>query len=96
MQESTDKDSAVSGACQGSERLQSFHSRSILKRGQQQLVFEPSDEEEGISESPKQKKNMVKTGLLMKQLLGQMVLKTPRTRNYYLSKVFLHPHLALQ
>ncbi|KAL3351868.1 hypothetical protein AABB24_020114 [Solanum stoloniferum] len=53
---SIDKGSAVSGARQRAERLQSFNSRSILKRDQQQLVFEQSDEEEGISEFPKQKK----------------------------------------
>ncbi|XP_019067116.2 COP1-interacting protein 7-like isoform X1 [Solanum lycopersicum] len=53
---STDKGSAVSGARRRAERLQSFNSRSILKSNQQQLVFEQSDEEEGISEFPKQKK----------------------------------------
>ncbi|XP_006362089.1 uncharacterized protein [Solanum tuberosum] len=53
---STDKGSAVSGARRRAERLQSFNSRSILKRNQQQLIFEQSDEEEGISEFPKQKK----------------------------------------
>ncbi|OIT20412.1 hypothetical protein A4A49_38896 [Nicotiana attenuata] len=53
---STDKDSAVSGARRRAERLQSFDSRSILRRDQQRLVFEQSDEEEGMSEFPKQKK----------------------------------------
>ncbi|KAK6773352.1 hypothetical protein RDI58_028590 [Solanum bulbocastanum] len=53
---SIDKGSAVSGVRRRAERLQSFNSRSILKRGQQQLDFEQSDEEEGISEFPKQKK----------------------------------------
>ncbi|XP_070047545.1 uncharacterized protein [Nicotiana tomentosiformis] len=53
---STDKDSAVSGARRRAERLQSYNSRSILRRDQQRLVFEQSDEEEGMSEFPKQKK----------------------------------------
>ncbi|XP_060172951.1 uncharacterized protein LOC132603761 [Lycium barbarum] len=53
---STDKDSAVSAARRRAERLQSFNSRSILTRDQQQLVFEQSDDEEGISEFQKQKK----------------------------------------
>ncbi|KAK4354538.1 hypothetical protein RND71_026732 [Anisodus tanguticus] len=53
---STDKDSAISAARRRAERLQSFNSRSILRRDQQQLVFEQSDDEEGISEFPKQKK----------------------------------------
>ncbi|KAK4726460.1 hypothetical protein R3W88_031377 [Solanum pinnatisectum] len=53
---SIDKGSAVSGVRRRAERLQSFNSRSILKRDQQQLDFEQSDEEEGISEFPKQKK----------------------------------------
>ncbi|MCD7455895.1 hypothetical protein HAX54_030048 [Datura stramonium] len=53
---STDKDSAVSGARRRAERLQLFNSRSILRRDQQQLVFEQSDDEEGLSEFPRQKK----------------------------------------
>ncbi|KAL3322149.1 hypothetical protein AABB24_039663 [Solanum stoloniferum] len=53
---SIDKGSAVSGVRRRAERLQSFNSRSILKRGQQQLDFEQNDEEEGISEFSKQKK----------------------------------------
>ncbi|KAF3662117.1 hypothetical protein FXO37_12590 [Capsicum annuum] len=52
---STDKVSAVSGVRRRAERLQSFNSRSILRRDQQQLVFEQTDEE-GIPEFPKRKK----------------------------------------
>ncbi|XP_009763170.1 COP1-interacting protein 7-like [Nicotiana sylvestris] len=52
---STDKESAVSGARRHVERLQSFNSRSILRRDQQRLVFEQSDEEEAMSEFSKQK-----------------------------------------
>lgn len=53
---SADKDSMVSSSHRRAERLRSYNSRSILRRDQQQLVFEQSDNEEDMSELSKQKK----------------------------------------
>ncbi|XP_009625083.1 uncharacterized protein [Nicotiana tomentosiformis] len=53
---SADKDSMVSSSRRRAERLRSFNSRSIMRREQQQLVFEQSDDEEDMSELSKQKK----------------------------------------
>lgn len=53
---SADKDSRVSSSHRRAERLRSYNSRSILRRDQQQLVFEQSDNEEDMSELSKLKK----------------------------------------
>ncbi|CAN4089139.1 unnamed protein product [Withania somnifera] len=53
---SADKESMVTGFHLRAERLRSYNSRSILRRDQQQLVFEQSDNEEDVSELLKQKK----------------------------------------
>ncbi|MCD7462664.1 hypothetical protein HAX54_049063 [Datura stramonium] len=53
---SADKDSMVSSSHRRAERLRSYNSRSILRRDQQQLAFEQSDNEEDMSELSKQKK----------------------------------------
>lgn len=53
---SADKDSMITSSHRRAERLRSYNSRSILRRDQQQLVFEQSDNEEDMSELSKQKK----------------------------------------
>ncbi|KAF3656128.1 putative trihelix transcription factor GTL1-like [Capsicum annuum] len=53
---SAEKDSMVSSSHRRAERLRSYNSRSILRRDQQQLVFEQSDNEEDMSELSKQRK----------------------------------------
>ncbi|XP_060205962.1 uncharacterized protein LOC132633508 isoform X2 [Lycium barbarum] len=47
---SADKDSMVSSSHMRADRLRSYNSRSILRRDQQQLVFEQSDDEEDMSD----------------------------------------------
>ncbi|KAJ8553235.1 hypothetical protein K7X08_023913 [Anisodus acutangulus] len=47
---SADKDSMVSSSNRRAERIRSYNSRSILRRDQQQLVFEQSDDEEDMSD----------------------------------------------
>ncbi|CAN4086998.1 unnamed protein product [Withania somnifera] len=51
------KDSMITCSHRRAERLRSYDSRSILRRDQQQLVFEQSDNEEDMSELSKQKKS---------------------------------------
>uniref|UniRef100_A0A3Q7FXL7 COP1-interacting protein 7 n=1 Tax=Solanum lycopersicum TaxID=4081 RepID=A0A3Q7FXL7_SOLLC len=53
---SADKDGMVSSSHRRAERLRSYNSRSILRRDQQQLVFEQSDNDEDMPELSKQKK----------------------------------------
>ncbi|KAG5619326.1 hypothetical protein H5410_019150 [Solanum commersonii] len=53
---SADKDSVVFSSHRRAERLRSYNSRSILRRDQQQLVFEQSDNDEDMPELLKQKK----------------------------------------
>ncbi|KAK4349818.1 hypothetical protein RND71_029131 [Anisodus tanguticus] len=47
---SADKDSMVSSSNRRAERITSYNSRSILRRDQQQLVFEQNDDEEDMSD----------------------------------------------